>query len=116
MEKKWVFEELVESDRDFVGLIAYALYKDQKHRLAVSLREQGKTEDEIADKVQTFHDSVIHSGHLSDYTNKSTKLVEGLVEEVEKELVKNFDAGLAQFKAEYDKKKKIRKLQRIKMK
>ena len=38
--KKWVYECLVESETDPVGLIAYAFYKKSKHEIASKLRDE----------------------------------------------------------------------------
>ncbi|MFT7223124.1 MAG: hypothetical protein ACI82Z_000656 [Cellvibrionaceae bacterium] len=44
LTEKWVFESLAKDDKDSIGLIAYALYKNQKHTLTTSLRKEGKGE------------------------------------------------------------------------
>jgi predicted membrane chloride channel (bestrophin family) len=81
MSKKWVFEELVSGDKDFVGLIAYSLYKFQKHTLATNLRQSGSKEDEIALQTQNFHDATINSGQMDALNTKASQMLNDMVEQ-----------------------------------
>lgn len=83
MTKKWVFESLVTDDRDAVGLIAYALYKNKKHTLASNLRSEGKAEDTIQQEVNTFHDQTLQNNSLVDYREKATNYLSELIQNVQ---------------------------------
>ncbi|MDM3392526.1 MULTISPECIES: hypothetical protein [Citrobacter] len=56
--KKWVFSELVKDSNDLSQLIAYAIYKADKDSVANGCRAQGKTEEEIQEALDAYHDSV----------------------------------------------------------
>ncbi|MCS6237122.1 hypothetical protein G3495_18710 [Shewanella baltica] len=88
--KKWVFSELVQHDKDVLGIVAYALYKKDKHDTASSMRSSGSGEEQIEDKIRTYHDQVasvesMQSGYRSRAQNvlKETifKTASGLIEE-----------------------------------
>ncbi|AWL12821.1 hypothetical protein HMF8227_02369 [Saliniradius amylolyticus] len=83
MGKKWVFEELVKDDKDSVGLIAYALYKREKHVLASGLREDGHDEDEIQAQTATFHDQAVSSDRINSYREQATTYLNRIINEVE---------------------------------
>lgn len=81
--KKWVFDTLVEHDKDAIGLIAYALYKYKKHTLAKTLRAEGSTEEHIQEQVRTFHDQTLQNSSLEDYREKATNYLNELFKKVE---------------------------------
>ncbi len=83
-EKQWVFGELVKHEQDAEGLIAYALYKNQKHQLATRLRKDGTDEITIQEKVTAFHDNILKSGQLDTYRERATVFLHKLLEESEK--------------------------------
>ncbi|PFG10017.1 MULTISPECIES: hypothetical protein [unclassified Marinobacter] len=85
MSKKWVFNSLVEDDKDAIGLVAYALYKHKKHTLATNLRSQGKEEGSIQQQVDTFHDQTLQNNSLDDYREKATNYLNSLFLEIENE-------------------------------
>lgn len=87
MSKKWVFEALVTDSKDAIGLIAYALYKQRKHTLAESLREDGVPEPDIANQVKIFHDQTLKNG-LEDYKEKSTAFLNEIFKQLEDTILK----------------------------
>lgn len=91
MAKKWVFEALVQDDKDAVGLIAYALYKHRKHTLAGSLRAEGKSEQDIESEVRMFHDHTLNDGTLDDYREKATRYLDGVYASLETDIKANFE-------------------------
>lgn len=125
MSQKWVFEALVENDKDFIGLIAYALYKHKKHALAQSLRSNGKAESYIVEQVRIFHDQTLQNNSLKDYREKAKiylsevygQLEKGITsqyEEKEKQLKQAHEAREAQTKKECDARIKKEKREFIK--
>ncbi|WP_063664741.1 hypothetical protein [Aliivibrio fischeri] len=89
MAKKWVFNALVKSDNDPIGLLAYALYKFQKDEIGKSLRSENETEEEIAKQLSNFHDSTLRShSSLEDFRNKAVTLVSLIGEKAGESLVK----------------------------
>lgn len=75
-EKKWVFNLLVKSPTDSIGLLAYALYKYRKADLAENLRKSGKTDIEIATQLSSFHENTVNSeSTLEDFRVKAKELV-----------------------------------------
>ena len=102
-QKKWVFQQLVENDEDFVGFIAYTFYKLQKHDLADSHRSEGKTEDEINAYLTHFHDQTVNNPRaLQDYRDKASTILNDLIdsteERVKQALQAEFDSAQANFK------------------
>ncbi|TYL42682.1 hypothetical protein [Dickeya sp. ws52] len=59
--KSWVFQLLVKSPEDSIGLIAYSFYKLEKNQYAEKLRTTGKTTQEIDLAVKQFHEQVVHT-------------------------------------------------------
>lgn len=88
MVEKWVFEEIVEDDKDIIGLVAYALYKQRKHTLGVSLREQGKDEDLIREELKSFHNQALQSNSLDDYRARGKIFLDEIVHSIEEEFSK----------------------------
>ncbi|OFC69849.1 hypothetical protein [Alteromonas confluentis] len=110
--KKWVYECLVESETDPVGLIAYAFYKKSKHDLASKLRNEKLDEPEIEKKVKAHHDTVLQSTDLLESFNLKAELflkevyqrIESKVEdELQKEHKKKVDELEKEKKNAYDK-------------
>lgn len=90
MTKKWVFESLVTDDKDAIGLIAYALYKNEKHTLASNLRRQGQDEPTIQQEVNTFHDQTLQNNSLSYYRDRATNYLSDLIQRVQDDERENF--------------------------
>lgn len=103
MDKKWVFESLVKDDKDTIGLIAYALYKNKKHALATSLRKEKKAEDYIQQQVQTFHDQTLQNNSLDDYRETATNFLNKIFSELEDDISTKFEKEKAQLKKQHQK-------------
>jgi hypothetical protein len=91
-EKVWVFEQLVKSEKDAQGLVAYALYKYSKHNLAVSLRKDGLSEHDIDQRVKIFHDDQIASAQLKTYNERAISFLGDIVSSVADDLYKKHSA------------------------
>ena len=77
-DKEWVFEKLVASETDAIGLLAYALYKHEKHELACKLRKSGASEGDIDSQVSTFHNQALIPARLFGYKAQSSKFIDTL--------------------------------------
>jgi rubrerythrin len=108
-QRKWVFEEVVEHEKDVVGFIAYAMYKSKKHNVAESLKKTGASEQVIQDRVQTFHDQVLMSNSLSSYRKAAEIFISELLNENSNELTKDHEKKLLAAYEDY--KKKIARLE-----
>jgi hypothetical protein len=91
LTKRWVFGSLVGNDKDAVGLIAYALYKNKKHTLATALRDEGKDENHIKQQVQTFHDQTLQHDSLGDYREKAKNFLDNIFSELEENIKVKFE-------------------------
>ncbi|EOX4435194.1 hypothetical protein ACLAC2_004681, partial [Vibrio alginolyticus] len=90
MAKKWVFNALVKSENDPIGLLAYALYKFQKDEIGQSLRSEGKNEEEISQRLSNFHDDTLRSSSsLEQFRSKAVTIIELLGQKAGETLVKN---------------------------
>jgi Fe2+ transport system protein B len=111
MGKKWVFNSLVTSDNDPIGLLAYSLYKFQKDEIGKKLRSGDMKEPEIAQQLSSFHDATLHSDTaLRDFRDKAVRMIELIgektVEAHRKRIVKEYEAKseiLTEEKKEFDK-------------
>jgi len=103
LEKRWVFEAIVEDDEDAVGLIGYALYKCKKHTLAKTLREQGMEEPDIQTEVQTFHDQFLRNNSVEEYRNKATDYLDQVYSQFENKIRTSYQAEKAQLEKQLDK-------------
>lgn len=90
LTKKWVFESLVTDDKDAIGLIAYALYKNEKHTLASSLRQQGKDEQTIQQEVKIFHDHTLQNNSLGHYKDRATTYLSKLIQKVQDDEIEKY--------------------------
>ncbi|WP_392385082.1 hypothetical protein [Marinomonas primoryensis] len=110
LDKKWVFKELVKDDRDFVGLLAYAMYKHKKHTLASTLRDKGNSEDVIIQRTQDFHDNALDSNSLRVYQEEAKTYLNSLIANIEQEHKTRFEKEKntleAKLKADLRKQKK----------
>ncbi len=88
MTKKWVFDSLVKDSSDVTGLLAYALYKHRKSNLAKAMREQGKSEEEIAAAMQFFHTQTITGvNHLQAYEKEALSLLDEIEKKIREPIV-----------------------------
>lgn len=104
MKEKWVYEALVKTDGDGIGLIAYTIYKRKKQQLAASLRHGGKSEIEIAEALKVFHDQVIASNSLDTYRDLSQQFWDKIFEEIEVEYSRRLSEELEQIDKEFENK------------
>lgn len=78
--KKWVFTEIIAYEQDVLGLIAYALYKKDKHDTAVSLRQQGYDEPSIEKQLNDFHNQIATIPQRQEhYKNQASDVLNGTV-------------------------------------
>jgi hypothetical protein len=106
VNKKWVFKELVKNDEDVIGLVAYALYKGEKSRLANSLRLDGQTEINITAELNVFHEQTISSQRLSKFKEQADKLFSGIINDIEEDLQKTYVKNEEDLQKTYTKKEK----------
>jgi hypothetical protein len=109
LSKKWVFEALVKNENDAIGLISYALYKNSKHQLAVSLRNDGHDEGYIQDQVNTFHNHTLGSNHLQQYRDQANVFLNKMIDQIEKELKTAHEAEKAKLIKDHSKALKTEK-------
>lgn len=84
---QWVYKKIVKNDKDFVGLIAYGLYKRRKSELAGTYRKSGISEDEITKKLKDFHDQEVQGNSaLEAYRHSAERLLSDM-------LTKNHEAA-----------------------
>jgi len=107
VKKRWVFRELVKDNRDYLGLMSYALYKHEKDETANGLREGGKSDEYVDQALENFHDQVLMSpARLNAYKQRAATLIDTAL----KESTANFEAKYSelekQLKEEYASKHK----------
>lgn len=77
---QWVYKKIVKDDRDFVGLIAYGLYKKRKSELANNYRKKGLSEAEITSKLKEFHDQEVQGNDaLDSYRSRAESLLNDML-------------------------------------
>ncbi|KZZ78861.1 hypothetical protein A3767_01390 [Oleiphilus sp. HI0133] len=108
--KKWVFESLVDDDQDNVGLIAYALYKCEKHNLAQELRASGHTEEQIVRELESFHSHAVAPDRLRAYEERAEAYFGAIWLSIEEALNKDKENALRAIKHNHEQQlTKIRK-------
>ncbi|NRD74487.1 hypothetical protein HQQ94_14830 [Shewanella sp. VB17] len=91
MTKKWVFNALVQSNNDPIGLLAYALYKFRKDEIAKALGNKGKSGPEIAKRLENFHDDTLCSQTaLDDFRSKAIRMANLIGETLSKETIEEY--------------------------
>lgn len=102
--KKWVFKLLVKDDKDFVGLVAYSLYKHRKNEIAEDHRSSGMLEAEISTKLQAFHDeSTVGATAINQYRERGKAILEDIIAQAEERRDAIHQSTLAQLKKEHAK-------------
>lgn len=105
MAKKWVFNALVKKNDDPIGLIAYALYKFRKDEIGKQLRAESKSEKEIADELETYHNTTLRSDStLDDLRTKAGLIVQAIGEQAGQAMVKSQLEKLEQTERELNEK------------
>ncbi|QZP26311.1 hypothetical protein [Pseudomonas mosselii] len=102
MSQKWVFEALVQNEKDGIGLIAYALYKHKKHVLAQSLRSNGEAEHYIQDQVKIFHDQTLQNNSLNDYRIKAEQYLSEVYGQLENDIKSKYEEKEKQLKQAHE--------------
>lgn len=109
-DKKWVFEEMVENERDAVGFVGYAMYKGKKSKLAKSYRDKGESEEIIQQKVTEFHETVLAAEQIEDFRSQAEGFLSSLIEnvsiDIEYNLTKQHEKKLEELESSYKKKSK----------
>ncbi|UKA12808.1 hypothetical protein [Photobacterium damselae] len=124
-EKVWVFRRLTQSSSnsssapDVVGLIAYSLYKAKKDERATNLRKQGKSGDEIQQKLNEYHELIASSDtDIQDLRDKALSMLEKAIEapyhSLERKLNKKYDAEINNYRKQEEKAQKEHAVQRRK--
>jgi|GEM_PF-1295712 len=112
MAEKHVFSELVRNDSDLQDLLAYALYKRKKHKLAVALVAENLDGAQIKQRLDTFRENVLsNEEELNSFRDVAASLVQDFVNDANKIIQKNFDEYRAGELAKID--QEAKKLQGI---
>tara|TARA_R110001583_G_scaffold39668_1_gene126898 strand:+ start:1707 stop:2366 length:660 start_codon:yes stop_codon:yes gene_type:complete len=108
-KKMWVYESIIQNDKDHSGFIAYAFYKKEKHELAVQLREEGKEESEIQSQLNTFHDQSLTEVRLQSYREKSDRFIDSIIKVVDNKARESYQAKLTKAENRISQMKKEKK-------
>lgn len=73
-----VYEKLVESDKDYVGMLAYSIYKKQKQEFIKEYRLSNNGERPKEVDIKNFHSLAIQQTQLEMYRKQATDLTQGL--------------------------------------
>ncbi|MGM3192754.1 hypothetical protein ACS25B_17855 [Dickeya dadantii subsp. dieffenbachiae] len=93
--KSWVFQLLVKSPEDSIGLIAYSFYKLEKNQYAEKLRANGQSDREIDLAVKQFHDQVVNTQRrLDSYRDNARTMFSRLLEDWEEKIRKDYQQQL----------------------
>ena len=106
-----MYKCLVQGDDDFVGLIAYSLYKKRKTGLAEQHRADNCTEDEIKTKINEYHDMVVTGqDEILRFRSDAKRLLEDMLskyaQEIKQEAEKKRTELITSHKKELEKSKK----------
>lgn len=109
-ERQWVFRELVKSEGDMEGLIAYAFYKHEKDQMATRLSAEGKDSEQINEQLRIFHyQTVRNASRLKDYKEKATRMIYSAIQDAEIKLIHEYSSEFEKVKAAYaDKERKLK--------
>lgn len=87
-KKEWVFNLLVKDPDNIKELIAYAIYKADKNEQANYLKNTKKTDEEINNGLDEFHNSIASSRRKQkEYAEKSEKILSTLINSMQKKLI-----------------------------
>ncbi|WP_156507146.1 hypothetical protein [Comamonas thiooxydans] len=102
--RPWVYKRLVRQDNDFVGLIAYSLYKKRKTEIAESHRNNGEGEDVIVLKLREYHDQVVvGDNEIERFRSDATALLNGLLNNVTSDLQKGHQQAVQEIGVKHEK-------------
>lgn len=103
MDKKWVFDALVASDKDHEGLIAYALYKHDKAQKARKHRNENLSEDAIETRIQEFHDIVVENVEFQkQYKARALLFLVSISKQSQEEILKAKDKEILALQRKYE--------------
>lgn len=89
--RRWVFEELVKDENDFIGLIAYGLYKHKKHELAIYYKSQDRSDEQIALELRKFQEqSLVGDRDIETWRANATSLLATVIEEEKRVALEGF--------------------------
>lgn len=77
--KRWVYSELVRDKSDFLGVVAYGMYKFRKNELAQGYAQKGKSEAEIKAELVRFHDQTLLGGELERYRASAASIIDDII-------------------------------------
>jgi hypothetical protein len=73
-----VYEKLVETDKDYVGMLAYSIYKKQKQEYIKEYRLTHNGDRPNQEEVKNFHSLAIQPSQLEMYRKQAKDLTQGL--------------------------------------
>jgi hypothetical protein len=73
-----VYESLVTSDKDIVGMLAYAIYKKQKQETVKDYRLNNNGDRPKSTDLESFHKLALQRTQLDMYRKQATELTQGL--------------------------------------
>ncbi|OFX56669.1 MAG: hypothetical protein A2046_08055 [Bacteroidetes bacterium GWA2_30_7] len=73
-----VYEKLVHDDKDFVGMLAYSIYKKQKQEFILKYRSEHMGNRPDTNELKRFHELASASTQLLMYRNQATELIQGI--------------------------------------
>ena len=86
----FIYEQLVKSESDLVGLIAYAIYKKHKIEFITSIKEEEKREP-TEDECNAFFKASTTESQLAQYRNDAESILSDVVANTTNEELKNFE-------------------------
>lgn len=96
MEKRWVFTELVKSNKDTVGFLAYSLYKFEKNEYAETLKKQNKRSYEIDKAMKSYHEIVTCSqSRIDNYRKSAEQIIEKMVDNLSDQVRAEYESQLS---------------------
>jgi len=77
-----VYEKLVQSDKDYVGMLAYSIYKKQKQEFIKEHIINNGGDSPCAEKIKGFHDIAIQPTQIDMYRKQAISLTKELTNEI----------------------------------
>lgn len=77
-----VYEKLVQSDKDYVGMLAYSIYKKQKQEFIKEHIINNGGDIPCVEKIKSFHDLAIQPTQIDMYRKQATSLTKELTNEI----------------------------------
>jgi hypothetical protein len=73
-----IYAQLVESEKDFLGILAYSVYKRQKNEVIEKYRDQGETV--LQTELDRFHDLCSSDTQLNYFKTEANALAQNFAE------------------------------------